>query len=69
LRAEGLSFSLDVLYEGLGISELKFLIPKRKIIIFSCILLNLGIKTLDSNPDPDSLEMLDPDPYPDQQRW
>ncbi len=31
--------------------------------IFSCNFQFLVIKTLD--PDPDSLEMLDPDPYPD----
>jgi hypothetical protein len=48
---------------------------------FSCILFQfLGIKTLDPEPDPyqylDSLEMLDPDPYPgpdainpDPQHW
>ncbi len=34
LRAEGFSCSLDVLYEGLGISKLQFLIKKRKKQIF-----------------------------------
>jgi hypothetical protein len=44
---------LNILYGGLGISKLQFLIKKIKTF--------LVIKTLD--PDPDSLEM--PDPYPD----
>ncbi len=47
---------MDVLYGGLGISELQFLIFLFKI---------LFINTLDPYwTDPDSLEVLDPDPYP-----
>ncbi len=58
VRAEGFSCSLDVLYGGLGISKLPFLIKEE---LFKKIqLLCLVIKTLD--PDPDSLERLDPDP-------
>jgi hypothetical protein len=53
LRAEGFYFSLDVLYGGIGISKLQFLIKKRKFLLYF-------FKTLD--PDSDSLEMLDPDP-------
>ncbi len=53
LRAEGFSCSLGVLYGGLGISKLQFLIKKREIkfpaIIFFSI---LGHQTLD--PDPES---------------
>jgi hypothetical protein len=56
LRAEGFSFSLGVLYGGLGISKLQFLMKKIEIkfqaIIFFPI---LGHQTLD--PDPGS-----PDP-------
>jgi hypothetical protein len=55
MMAEGFSSSLDVLYGGLGISKLKFLI--------NCII--LVIKTLD--PESDSLEMLDPDPDSENQ--
>jgi hypothetical protein len=35
LRAEGFSCSLEVLYRGLGISKLKFLIKKIEIFFFS----------------------------------
>jgi hypothetical protein len=74
LRAEGFSYSLDVLSGGLVISKLQFWIRKRKEKNFNCIFFQfLVIKTLDPYPgpesdpypDPDSLEMLDPDPYPD----
>ncbi len=37
LRAEGFSCSLNVLYEGVGISKLQFLIIKRYKKNFSCI--------------------------------
>jgi hypothetical protein len=48
---------------GLGISKLQFWSKKEKIFVFSCIffLQFLVIKTLGPEPDPDSLEMLDPD--------
>jgi hypothetical protein len=36
LRAEGFSCSVGVLYEGLGICELQFLIKKIKMKISSC---------------------------------
>jgi hypothetical protein len=58
LRAEGFSFSLDVLYGGLGISRLQFLKNLNKI-SGRCFFF---IKTLDPDPYPDSLERLDPDP-------
>ena len=65
MRAEGFSCSLGILYDGLGISKLQFLIKKIKIKckFFSII----GHQTLDPDPDPDpQLEnMLDPDLYPD----
>ncbi len=57
------SCGLDVLYGGLGVSILQFLIKKRKKIkikILLYFLLLLVIKTLD--PDLNSLEMLYPDP-------
>ncbi len=64
LRAEGFSCSLGVLYGGLGISKLQFLIRKIEIkfpaVNFFTI---LGHQTLD--PDPKLEKMLDPDPYPD----
>jgi hypothetical protein len=75
LRAEGFSCSLNVLYGSLGISKLQFLIKKRYIKNFKLyfFLQFLVIKTLDPDPYlnpnpcsyPDSLEMLDSDPYPD----
>jgi hypothetical protein len=60
LRAEGFSCSLEILYEGIGISIWLFLIKKgikTPAVVFSKFLV---IKTLD--PDPDSLKMLNPDP-------
>jgi hypothetical protein len=66
LWTEGFSCSLDVLYGGLGISKLQFLMKKERKKIFSCIFFFiLVIETLDPYLDPNSLEMLDPDPYPD----
>jgi hypothetical protein len=63
LGAEGFSCSLAILYGGLGISELQFLINKS---IFSIFFPQFFvIQTLDPDPDPDSLEMLDPESYPD----
>jgi hypothetical protein len=56
MRAEGFPCSVDVLYGGLGISKLQFLIKKELLKKFQ--LQCLVMKT----PDPDSLEMLDPDP-------
>ncbi len=47
LRTEGFSCSLDVLYRGLGISKLQFLIKKYHFFQF------LVIKTLDPNLNPD----------------
>jgi hypothetical protein len=49
LRAEGFSCSLNVLYIGLGISNMQISIKKR----------------YKKNTDPDSFEMLDPDLHPD----
>jgi hypothetical protein len=67
-RAGGFSCSLDVLYGGLGISKLQFLIKKeeKKFQLYFFLQI-LVIKTLDPYPDPDSnsLEILDPDP----QHW
>ena len=76
LRAEGFSCSLGVLYGGLGISKLQFLIKKIKIKFPAYFFSILGHQTLDPdlgsgcgiriwNPDPQLEKMLDPDPYPD----
>jgi hypothetical protein len=63
---EDFSCSLDLLYGGLIISKLRFLIRKRRRKIFSCIFFfssNLWSPiTLDPDPELESLEMLDPDP-------
>jgi hypothetical protein len=69
---EGFSCSLDN-----GITKLHFLIQKsKKKFLLYLFFQFLVIKTLDPFPDPDSLEILDPDPYPnphsmnsDQQLW
>jgi hypothetical protein len=53
-EAETFSFCLDVLYGGLGISKLQFFDRKY-----------LKFKLSFWSSKPDSLEMLDPDPYPD----
>jgi hypothetical protein len=64
LREEGFSFSLAVLYGGLRIRKLQFFDQKRFWKISAVFFLQVLVtKTL--HPDPDSLEMLDPDPYPD----
>jgi hypothetical protein len=61
LRAEGFSCSLGVLYGGLGISKLQFLIKKIEIKFpFKFFFSILGHQTLD--PDPQLEKMLDPDP-------
>jgi hypothetical protein len=51
LRAEGFSYSLGVLYGGVGISKLLFLIKK------------IESKFPATNPDPQLEKMLDPDPH------
>jgi hypothetical protein len=60
MRAEGFSGSLDVLYVGLGISKLQFLIKKRKKTAFLAFFSSfLVIKILDpvwGDLDPDSLK-------------
>jgi hypothetical protein len=56
---------LDVLYGGLGLSKLQVLIRKKRfVVLFSSA---FGHQNLGSglDPDPNTLEMLDPDPYPD----
>jgi hypothetical protein len=58
LRADGFSCSLGVLYRGLGISKLQFLIKKLKNFSALYFFQFLVIKTLDPELDPDS----DPDP-------
>jgi hypothetical protein len=72
LRAEGFSCSLGILYGGLGISKLQFLIKKMEI-KFPAINFfqyrssnprsgsGIGIR----DPDPQLEKMLDLDPYPD----
>jgi hypothetical protein len=64
-RGEVFSYRLDVLYIGLGISKLQFFIKKdiKKFQLFF-LLQFLVMKTLDPDQDPDSLEMLDPNPDP-----
>jgi hypothetical protein len=64
LGAEGFSFSLGVLFAGLGISKLQFLFKIRKEKFFLQFFI---IKTMDLVQDPDSHEMLDTDP--DSQHW
>ncbi len=66
LRAEGFFCSLVVLYGGLGISKLQFLIKKFKIKVFRCKFFSiLGHQTWIRNPDLQLVKMLNPDPYPD----
>jgi hypothetical protein len=67
LRAEGFSCSLGVLYGGLGISKLQFLIKKIEIKFpainfFPFLVIKPWIRIRD--PDPQLEEMLDPDPDP-----
>jgi hypothetical protein len=70
LRAEGFSCSLGVLYGGLGISKLQFLIKKIEIKFpainfFNFCSSNPGSGSGIRNPDPQLEKMLYPDPYPD----
>jgi hypothetical protein len=64
LRAEGFSCSLDVFNGGQGKSKKKILISKKDIKNFNCIFFckYFGHQSPASglDPDPDSLEMLDP---------
>ncbi len=66
LRAEGFSCSLGVLYGGLGISKLQFLIKKieKKISSYKFFSI-LCHQTLDPDPGSGSAsrKMLDPDPH------
>jgi hypothetical protein len=69
LRAEGFSCSLGVLYGGLGISKLQFLIKKIDIKFLAINFFNFwssnpGSGSVIRNPDPQLEKMLDPDPYP-----
>jgi hypothetical protein len=72
LRAEGFFYNLDILYGGLGIGKLQFLIKKIKIKISAIIFFNfwslkpwirIGLQpqTLDPDPDP---EKMNTDPQP-----
>ncbi len=68
LRAEGFSCSLDVLYVGLGISKLQFLIKQIKmkfpaVNFFQFLVIKPRIRIRD--PDPQLEKIQDPDPYPD----
>jgi hypothetical protein len=75
LRAEGFFYNLDILYGGLGIGKLQFLIKKNKKKFSAAIFFQfLVIKALDPDwirigVDP---KMLDPDPEKmntDPQPW
>ncbi len=65
MRAEDFFYNLDILYGGLGIGKLQFLIKKKKkisVVIFFLIFGHLSPgSVLDLDPDPDP--ELDPDPY------
>ncbi len=66
MRAEGFSCSLGVLYGGLGISKLQFLIKEIEtkfpvINFFQFKVIKPWIRIL--NPDPQVEKMLDPDPH------
>ncbi len=77
LRAEGFFYNLDILYGGLGINKLQFLILKKKKISAVIIIQFLVIKALDPywiririglqhqtlDPDPDP-EKMNTDPQP-----
>ncbi len=67
MRDEGFSCSLGVLYRGLVIGKLQFLIKKIEFLFSFKFSQFLVIKTLDPelDPDPQLETMLDPDPYPD----
>ncbi len=62
MRDENISCSLDVLYGGLGISKLQFLITKYN--FFSAVNFKFFlIETLDLDLDPHCQKMLDPDTH------
>jgi hypothetical protein len=66
-KYEGFSYSLDILYGGLGISKLQFLLKKNR---YEKNFQLSVIKSLD--PDPDSAKMLGSVPdsmNPDPQHW
>ena len=71
LRAEGFSCSLSVLYGGLGISKLQFLIKKIEIKFqtinffshFRSSNHGFGSGIRIRNPDPQLEKILDPDPH------
>ncbi len=70
MRAEGFACRLSVLYRGLGISKLQFLIKKTYIFLSALIFCQFFVtKTLDPeldpdpDPDPQMEKMLDPDPH------
>jgi hypothetical protein len=54
LRADGFSSSLGVLYEGLGISKLQFLIKKIEIKFPAIIFFNFTVGHQTQDPDPES---------------
>ncbi len=74
LRAEGFFYNLDILYGGLGIGKLQFLIKKKKkisAVIFlnfwslkPWIRIRIGVhpKMLDPDPDPEKINT-DPQPW------
>jgi hypothetical protein len=69
LRAEGFSCSLDVLYEGLGIRKLPFLIFEQEIFFQfwsskPWIRIRIGIQPKMLDPDPESMN-----PDPDPKHW
>ncbi len=73
MRAEGFSCSLGVLYGGLGISKLHFLIKNIEIKFPDINFFNFrssnpgsGSEVRIRDPDPQLEKMLDPDPYPDR---
>ncbi len=71
LRAEGFFYNLDILYGGLGIGKLQFLIKKKAKKIFSCKIfsnfwtlkpwIRIGLQHQTLDPDP---EKMNTDPQP-----
>jgi hypothetical protein len=71
LRAEGFSFSLDVMYGGQGISKLQFFFIKKEKNVIGIFSFNFCHQNPGSGLDPYPywiririLKLLDPDPYP-----
>jgi hypothetical protein len=66
LRAEGFFCNLDVLYGGLGIGKLYFLIQKKFNFIFNFwslkLRIRIGIQPKMLDPDPDEMNA-DPQPW------